>query len=307
VNVPLEGQEFLRFACSTTRGQVADFVRGFGSSGLAQVVDQVSPRILTPSDRARPLVWLLAVDTRKERDRLNRVSDWIGYRDQYLDYPSDLLRQAHLLRAVVYAYRYATDARHRGVEGLRRASRARSWDEVPLLNSLKAAGLVLRRTPDSGVLEMRSSRELGSGEGFVDAIPDPGRIELSPGGLLRFVGAVLEPVLALSAPVAEVKGRRITFQAGHLPEPPAMLPVMYWQAKRAFEKGREIAECKLSSCPGPPTRPHLYLFRSRLRGRRVGEAWQWDPLQTIHRERRERYCSKLCSELAAKNRQRGKA
>jgi hypothetical protein len=303
--VPLEGQEFLRFAGCTTEEQVAGFVRGFGTSGLPlmwkkKALEQraasleLSPSLAVARQTAEmwPVSDLLELPSSRHSDP-HRHSDPL----------EDLVREANVLRGLVDAYEITSKPAGIG-------SRVRVWRNVlqsqdparvlnlPLIGPLARAGLSLDWDDKRECMSFKP-RSLTTADGM-HRFPRvmPSFIQPSREGLLLFIRTAMNPVVGLTKRGLELRGGQLLI-VNEVPEARAMLPIMYLQAAVAFAERREIHECGWTKCKGPPSVQGQFLFKTRMVGDPEGDGWSWRSIEPPQRLRADDYCSPRCASAAS--------
>lgn len=268
----LVGQEFLRFRGLWTEDDVASFGKEFGSLRITPIADIHWVRVLTESPHG-------AIN--------GPVQDWIRL-SGLMDYAVGLLE---LLQ---------NDTRRQDIletlESLGGIVRPMDWamlrDDYPedpwiagVLGGLARMGLLARLVGDSLTLEGTA------------ALRDPEQpdrrweqmhtLTLTPEGIAQALRRTVSPWLHKVLPELWVVGARLV--PGYSTRDD-LLTAMWLQLVNAITEGKPLKVCAFAGCPGPPTRPHVFL-------------WRWGASR--HREDTI-YCHPACANAASVRRSRAR-
>ncbi len=292
--VPLEGQEFLRFAACESPDDLADFCRAFGDGAVWSTAKAIR------RNGDAPLVLALCSQTAAALRYMDGDPQ-----DAYAPI-GDLWRLSRLMRAVVHAYEASTDPKKLASQARRLPDDPLKFDPKsvigrPFLEPLADAGLTLWR--DAGTVAFAFPRRLGGVLRPHRRLSDPrtGKPGISRASLLGFIAETLNPVLRLVHSRAVIGDRGLLNV--HEVEAGRLLPILFVQAAVTFEAQLVVKACKWARCLGAPRRASLFLFRSNLAGDPVDGGWRWRPARQ-GRPRGQDYCSPQCATAASSAMQR---
>ena len=278
----LDGQEFLRFRGLWQREDVPALVEEWGCLGI----DRAAARSEARSKQG----WTqLLVDhpARPGAMYSELFADWIRL-SGLMDYAVGLmgLLQDHVaVGDLVDALRGPVGSRPRDPEQIRADLPDEGWLRGILGGAARMnMSCEFEADTNSMTLVSRDPSMADGNLGFTATLD----VRLAPEGIAETLAGLVNDWLPPLHPYlgAESGG----FHLGYRP-PSDLLSTLWMQFANVLSAERPLKVCSFDACPGPPARPHLFL-------------WRYGSGATISRNGTSKYCHPLCTSAATAARRR---
>lgn len=281
----LDGQEFLRFRGLWLREDVPALVEEWGCLGI----DRAAAR----SEARGKQGWTqLLVDhpARPGAMYSELFADWIRL-SGLMDYAVGLmgLLQDHAAVAdLVDALRGPMGSRPRDPEQIRADLPDEGWLRGILGGAARMnMSCEFEADTDSMTLVSRDPSTADGNLGFSATLD----VRLAPEGIAETLAGLVNDWLAPMHPYLVSDGG--AFRLAYRP-PSDLLTTLWMQFANVLSAERPLKVCSFDACPGPPARPHLFL-------------WRYGSGAAISTNGTSKYCHPLCASAATAARRRGGA